>query len=223
MWRRSHFRSRAAGGAQEGIPRLHFKFEVTRQARSACLCVSVRAVPWADEAEQQLYRLSPSVRKLSGVVRIFEAGLLQTHASEPPSPSYVSSLRWQDKQAAPVSVPLCEQGHGQKRRSNSFPGYPLLDGSYLETFAFSEYCCWRKPAGPLIPGIRLKFEVARQASSPSLCASVRAVPLAHEAEQQRPGLAPSGCELSGDFRIFGARLLDAPGTDTPHPVATFEV
>ena len=217
MWRRSHFRSRAAGGAQEGIPRLHFKFEVTRQARSACLCVSVRAVPWADEAEQQLSRLALSGCELSGVVRIFGAGLLQTHGREPPSPSYVSSLRWQDKQAAPVSVPLCEQGHGQKRRSSSFPGYPLLDGSYLETFAFSEYCCWRKPAGPLIHGIRLKFEVARQASSPSLCASVRALPLAHETEQQRPGLAPSVCELSGVVRIFEAGLLQTHGREPPSP------
>jgi len=213
MWRRSHFPSRAAGGAQEGIPRLHFKFEVTIQARSACLCVSVQAVPWADEAEQQLSRLAPSVCELYGVVRIFGAGLLQTHGREPPSPSYVSCLRWQDKQAAPVSVPLCEQCHGQMRRSNSFPGYPFLDGSYLETFAFSEYCCWRKPAGPLIPGIRLKFEVARQASSLSICASLRAVPWAVEAEQQLSRLAPSVCDLSAEVRIFSAGLSEALGTD----------
>jgi len=36
--------------------------------------------------------------------------------------NYILSLRWQDKQAAPVSVPLCEQCHGQMRLSNSFPG-----------------------------------------------------------------------------------------------------
>jgi len=148
------------------------KFEEARQASSPSLCASVRAVPWADEAEQQLSRLAPSVCELSGVVRIFEAELLQTHSREPPSPSYVSSLSWQDKQATPVSVPLCEQCHGQMRRSNSFPGYPLLDGSYLETFAFSEYCCWRKPAGPPIPGIRLKFDGGKTSKQPQyLCLS----------------------------------------------------
>jgi len=43
---------------------------------------------------------------------------------------------------------------------------------------------------------------------------------ADEAEQQLSRLAPSGCELSGDVRIFGAGLLEAPGRD---PWATFEV
>ena len=45
------------------------------------------------------------------------------------------------------------------------------------------------------PRLRLKFEVARQASSPILCASVRALPWADEAEQQLSRLASSGCEL----------------------------
>ena len=44
--------------------------------------------------------------------------------------------------------------------------------------------------------IRLNFEVARQASSPSLSASVRAVPWADEVEQQLSRLAPSAGELS---------------------------
>ena len=62
---------------------------------------------------------------------------------------------------------------------------------------------------PKAPGtnsqkIRLKFEGARQASSPSLCASVRAVPWADEAEQQLSRLPLSACELSADVRIFGA-------------------
>jgi len=52
----------------------------------------------------------------------------------------------QDKQAAPVSVPLCEQCHGQMRLSNSFPGYLFLPASYLQTFAFSDQRCWRPPA-----------------------------------------------------------------------------
>ena len=66
----------------------------------------------------------------------------------------------------------------------------------------------------------LKFEVARQASSPSLCASVRAVPWADEAEQQLSKLALSGCELSGDVRFFGVELRKEPRRD---PRNTFEV
>jgi len=54
--------------------------------------------------------------------------------------------------------------------------------------------------------ISLKFQVARQASSPSLCASVREVPWADEAEQQLSRLALSGCQLSADIRIFTAVL-----------------
>jgi len=61
--------------------------------------------------------------------------------------------------------------------------------------------------------LRLTFEVARQASSPSLSASVRAVPWADEAQQQLSRLTPSGCQLSADIRIFAAVLLQAPGTD----------
>jgi len=57
------------------------------------------------------------------------------------------------------------------------------------------------------------FEVVRQASSPSLCASVRAVPWADEAEQQLFRLAVSVCDLSADVHVFGAGLLEAPSTD----------
>jgi len=105
----------------------------------------VRAVPWADEAEQQLSRLALSGCELSADVRIFRAGLRR-----PP--------------------------HGH-------------------------------------PKIRLKFEWARQASSSSLCASVRAVPWADEADQQLSRLALSGCQLSADVRIFRAGLPESPGTD----------
>jgi len=59
----------------------------------------------------------------------------------------------------------------------------------------------------------MKFESARQASSPSLCASVRAVPWADEAEQQLSRLDPSACQLSADVRMFGQGLPQAPGTD----------
>ena len=58
---------------------------------------------------------------------------------------------------------------------------------------------WQEPSK-----ICLQFEVARQASSPTLCASVRAVPWADEAEQQLSKLAPCVFELQEDVRIFGA-------------------
>ena len=61
------------------------------------------------------------------------------------------------------------------------------------------------PEAPLhgLSQLRLKFVMARQASSPSLCASVRAVPWADEAEQQLSRLTFSGSELSADVHIFG--------------------
>jgi len=35
---------------------------------------------------------------------------------------YTENLSWQDKQEAPVPMPLCEQCHGQMMLSKSFPG-----------------------------------------------------------------------------------------------------
>ena len=105
----------------------------------------MRAVPWADEAEQQLSRLALSGCELSADVEIFRAGLLQGH-----------------------------NGHRE---------------------------------------LRSKFEVARQASSLSHCASVRAVPWADEAEQQLSRLGPSGCELSADIHILKSGLLEVTVTD----------
>ena len=63
------------------------------------------------------------------------------------------------------------------------------------------------------PKLRLKFEEARQASSLSLFASVRAVPWADEDELQLSRLAISASERSADVRIFGAGLPEAPCTD----------
>ena len=57
------------------------------------------------------------------------------------------------------------------------------------------------------------LKVARQASSPSLCASVGAVPWADEAEQELSRLALSACELSADVRILGELLPEVPCTD----------
>jgi len=124
---------------------LRLKFEVARQASSPSLCASMRAVPWADEAEQQLSKASPFCLRA-----------------------------------------ICRRSHFGSR---------VVDGRH-------------RPIN-----VRLKFEVARQASSPSVCASVRAVPWADEAEQQLSRLAPSACELSADVRILGAGLPEAPGTD----------
>jgi len=62
--------------------------------------------------------------------------------------------------------------------------------------------------------------MARQASSPSLCASARAVPSADEAEQQLCQLAVSGCDLSADVCILGAGLPETPVMDRE---ATLEV
>jgi len=95
---------------------------VARQASSPSLCASVRTVPWADKAEQQLSRLAPSGCQLSADVRIYGAEL----GKEPGTDLPISILRFkfevQDKQAAPVSVSLCEQCRVQMRLCNSFPG-----------------------------------------------------------------------------------------------------
>ena len=89
-----------------------------------------------------------------------------------------------------------------------------MPDSYLHTFAFLEQGCESSLAGTRpIPKLRLNFELARQASSPSLCASVRAVPWADAAEQQLSRIAPSGFQLSADVRILGAGLPEAPSTD----------
>jgi len=121
--RRSHFRSRAAKERLAGtplIPRLRLKFELARQASSPSLCASVRAVTWADEADQVLSRLAPSACQLFADVRIFETGLPEAPGTDPQI--CVGILRRQEKQAAPVSVPLCEQCQGQMRLSYSFLG-----------------------------------------------------------------------------------------------------
>ena len=96
---------------------------MARQAISVSLCASVREVPWADEAEKQLFRIAPAACQLSADVRIVGLGLSE----------------------APGTYPL----------------------SYI----------W-------------KFEVARQARSPSLCASVQPVLWADAAEQQLSRIAP---------------------------------
>jgi len=100
-------------------PNVRLKLGLARQASSRSLCASLRAVPRADEAEQQLSRLALSGCELSADVRIFRAGVVEAPYSD--AQRYVWSLMGQDKQAAPVSVPLCKQCHAQMRLSNSFP------------------------------------------------------------------------------------------------------
>ena len=63
--------------------RIPLKFKLARKANSSSLCASIRAVPWADEAEQQLSRLAPSACKLSADVHIFRAGLPEAHDTVP--------------------------------------------------------------------------------------------------------------------------------------------
>jgi len=156
--------------------------------------------------------LAPSGCKLSAHIRILGAGLPEAPDTDPQS--YVGSLRWQEKQAAPLSVPLCEQCHGQMRLSYTFPAYSLQAACYLQTFVLLHEGCERSlTVTTSIPRLRLNFELARQASSPSLCASVPAVPWADEDEQQLSRLALSGCELSAHVRILGPELLETPGKD----------
>jgi len=77
------FWSRAAGGTRHGPPNLHLILEVARKASRPSLCASVRAVPWADEAEQQLSRQALSACELSADVRIFGAGLQEAAVIDP--------------------------------------------------------------------------------------------------------------------------------------------
>ena len=100
----------AAAASLEGtlrIPRLCLKMEVARQVSSRSVCASVRAVPWEDEAEQQLSRLAPSACQLPADIRIFEEELLQgAWQGQHPIQGYVGILRCQEKQA-PQSLCLC--------------------------------------------------------------------------------------------------------------------
>jgi len=72
----------AAGGPLHGPPEIHLKFEVARQASSPSLCASVRAVPWKDEAEQQISKLAHSACVLSADVRLLGAGLPEAHCTD---------------------------------------------------------------------------------------------------------------------------------------------
>jgi len=81
--------------------------------------------------------LAPSDCELSADVRIFGASVLKVPDTD--TLRYIGSLRWKDKQAAPVPVPLCKECNVQMRLSNNFSGDLLLASIYLQTFAFSEH------------------------------------------------------------------------------------
>jgi len=197
---------------------------VARQASSPSLCASIRAVPWADEAEQQLSRLAPSGCQLSADVLMFGAGGQVESVRHPPIPR----LRLKFEVAIQASssslcasiraVPWADEAEQQLSRL-------APSGCHLsaDVRIFGAGLQVESVRHPPIPRLRLKFEVARQASSPSLSASIRAVPWADEAEQQLSRLAPSGCQLSADVRTFGAGLQAKSGRHTYHSQATFEV
>ena len=63
--------------------KITLKFEVARQVGNRSLCVSVRAVPWAEEAEQQFSRLALSGCELSADIRVFGVGLLEAPSTDP--------------------------------------------------------------------------------------------------------------------------------------------
>ena len=80
--RRSHFQSRAEGGPRHGQHKLLLKFVVAREVVNPSLSAPVRAVPWAEEAEQQLSRLALSGCELSVDVCIFRAGLAEAPVND---------------------------------------------------------------------------------------------------------------------------------------------
>jgi len=182
---------------------------VAIQESSPSLSASVRAVPWADEAEQKLSRLALSGCQLSADVRIFRAGL----AKEPGTNHLQLRLKFEGARqvsshslcASVRAVPWADEAEQQLSRlalsdCDLYADVRILSSGEADTLP-----------GP--PKLSLKFEVARQTSSPSLCASVRAVPWADEAEQQLSRPAISGCQQSADVGIFRAGLLEALCTD----------
>jgi len=198
------------------MPGIRFKFEVSRQASSPSLCASVRAVPWADDAEQQLSRLTPSGCVLSADARIFRARLRKEPGMDPPIPRLRLKFELARQASSPSlcasvrAVPWADDAEQQLSRTD--PSVCVLSAD-VRIFGAG----LRKEPGwdTTILRLRLKFEVARQASSPSLCASVRPVPWADEAEQQLSRLTPSGCQLIADVHIVGAGLRKEPGRDPP--------
>ena len=144
---RSHFGSKAAADDQHGHPNLSLKFEGARQASSPSLCASVRAVPWADEAEQQLSRLALSGCKLSSDFRILGSGLTEAPCTDPQS--YVRSLKWQDKQAArspSASASTRTKLGGGRRPLYTRPAAPEPTAGPGPVAPWR--CCPGRPSGP---------------------------------------------------------------------------
>jgi len=167
-------------------------------------------VPWADEAEQQLSRLALSACELSADVHYFGGGLTEA-PTEIPTDMFEVLGGKTSKQ--PQSLCLCASsamdrwGWATAFQASSFWLRAVCRRSQFQS---------RAAGGPMhgAPKVRLKLEVARQASSPSLCASVQAVPLADEADKQLSRLALSVCKLSADvpFSEQGCRRCPARTT-----------
>ena len=173
----------------------------------------MRTVPWADEAEQQLSRLAPSACQLSADVRTFGAGLRKQPGWDTNFPRLRLKFEVARQASSPIlcaSVRALPCSNEAEQLSRLAPSGCQLSAD-VRTFGVG----LRKEPGrdTNFPKLCFKFEVARQASRAGVCRSVRAVPWADEAEQQFSRLAPSGCQLSADVRMFGAGLPEAPGTD----------
>jgi len=167
----------------------------------------VRAVPWTDEAEQQVSRLAPSACQLSADVRTFGAGLRKEPGRDTTIPSMLLKFQVAREASSPIlcasvrALPWADEA--EKQLSRLAPSGCQLPADIR---IFRAGLRKEPDRDTTIPSMRLKFEVARQASSPILCASKRTVPWADEVEQQLSTLAPSGCQLSADVRTFEAGL-----------------
>ena len=192
------------------ISMLRLKFEVAGQANSPSVCASVQTVSWAHEDEKQLSKLAPSGCQLSADVRIFGAGLrkephrhhphsqasfafeVTRHASIPSLCASVRAVAWADE--------------NEQQLSRLAPSDCQLSED-VRIFAAE----LRQELGRHFHHSKVTFHISggKTSISPSLCASVRAVAWADEAEQQLSRLAPSDCQLSADVRIFAAELRQA--------------
>jgi len=149
--------------------------EVARQSSSPSLCASPRAVPWADEAEQQLSRLALSASQLSADVCNFTAELPDEAWQGTPSLRIKFELARQGSSlslcASVSAVPWADEAVTTAFQANPFRLPAICRSAHFRSRATEESLAGTPP----IARLRLKFELARQASSPGLCASVQAV------------------------------------------------
>jgi len=121
-------------------------FEVARQASTPSLSATLRAVPWADEAEQKLSWLDPSGWELSGDIRIFGAGLLEETGSAP-IPGLLLKFDGARQASSPTLCASVRAVSWADEAEQQLSRIAPLAANYLDTFAFSEQGCWRRPTG----------------------------------------------------------------------------